>query len=80
VLLSTVQEAIRLQPQNSAHNTNAKADIWRKKIISRSAVMSSLLQQNYHVAQSDFSLLIHGASVTVKISPLLTVQPYPNNC
>jgi two-component system response regulator GlrR len=65
-LLSTVQEAIRLQPQNSAHNTNAKADIWRKKIICRSAVMSSLLQQTYQVAQSDFSLLIHSASGTGK--------------
>jgi two-component system response regulator GlrR len=65
-LLSTVQEAIRLQPQNSAHNTDKKADIWRKKIISRSAVMSSLLQQTYQVAQSDFSLLIHSPSGTGK--------------
>jgi two-component system response regulator GlrR len=65
-LLSTVQEAIRLQPQNSANKTNENTDMWREKIISRSAVMSSLLQQTYQVAQSDFSLLIHSPSGTGK--------------
>jgi two-component system response regulator GlrR len=65
-LLSTVQEAIRLQPQNNSKKTNKKSDAWREKIISRSAVMSSLLQQTFQVAQSDFSLLIHSPSGTGK--------------
>jgi two-component system response regulator GlrR len=65
-LLSTVQQAIRLQPQSSQNTCSNKAETWRAKIISRSAVMASLLQQTYQVAQSDFSLLIHSPSGTGK--------------
>jgi two-component system response regulator GlrR len=65
-LLATVQQAIRLQPQNNITTTSQKTDVWRDKIISRSAIMASLLQQTYQVAQSDFSLLIHSPSGTGK--------------
>jgi len=65
-LLATVQQAIRLQPQNNNTTTSKKTDAWREKIISRSAIMASLLQQTYQVAQSDFSLLIHSPSGTGK--------------
>ena len=65
-LLATVQQAIRLQPQNKFTTTSQKTYVWREKIISRSANMASLLQQTYQVAQSDFSLLIHSPSGTGK--------------
>jgi len=63
-LLATVSKAIELQPaisQNTQDNSS-----WRTKIISRSAIMESLLQQTKQVAQSDFSLLIHSESGTGK--------------
>jgi len=63
-LLETVQKAIQLQPsytQNIPKESN-----WRVNIISRSAIMDSLLRQTKQVAQSDFSLLIHSASGTGK--------------
>ena len=63
-LLETVAQAIRLQPSNRT-NSN-KQELWRTKIISRSAVMESLLQQTKQVAKSDFSLLIHSKSGTGK--------------
>ena len=63
-LLDTVQKAIQLQP-SITHNT-PKESIWRANIISRSAIMESLLQQTHQVAQSDFSLLIHSESGTGK--------------
>ena len=63
-LLETVAQAIRLQPSNRT-NSN-KQELWRTKIISRSAVMESLLQQTKQVAKSDFSLLIHSESGTGK--------------
>lgn len=63
-LLDTVQQAIRLQPSNQqglcAENN------WRSQIISRSAVMESLMQQTEQVAKSDFSLLIQSESGTGK--------------
>lgn len=62
-LLDTVQQAMRLQP-SSGHNKTPES--WRKKIISRSTVMESLLQQTKQVAQSDFSILIHSQSGTGK--------------
>ncbi|MGB2740528.1 MAG: sigma 54-interacting transcriptional regulator [Cognaticolwellia sp.] len=63
-LLDIVQQAIRLQPAEVNHN---QADsLWRDKIISRSNVMESLLQQSKQVAKSDFSLLIHSQSGTGK--------------
>ncbi len=63
-LLEIVQQAIRLQPAELNHN---QADNqWRDKIISRSTVMESLLQQSKQVAKSDFSLLIHSQSGTGK--------------
>jgi len=65
-LLNTVEQAIRLQPQTNASNENHDDDFWREKIISRSAVMSTLLQQAKQVAQSDFSLLIQSESGTGK--------------
>lgn len=63
-LLDTVGQAIRLQPSNSSNKE--QEDRWREKIISRSAVMESLLQQTKQVAMSDFSLLIHSESGTGK--------------
>ena len=63
-LLETVAQAIRLQPSNT--HTNDQEDLWREKIISRSAIMESLLQQTKQVAMSDFSLLIHSQSGTGK--------------
>jgi two-component system response regulator GlrR len=63
-LLETVQKAIELQPVITQNNP--KASSWRAEIISRSAIMESLLQQTNQVAQSDFSLLIHSASGTGK--------------
>ncbi|MBA6223397.1 sigma 54-interacting transcriptional regulator [Colwellia sp. MB02u-18] len=63
-LLEIVQQAIRLQPAELNHN---QADNqWRDKIISRSTIMESLLQQSKQVARSDFSLLIQSQSGTGK--------------
>ena len=65
-LLETVQQAIRLQPQSNNDSTELQQNHWRAEIISRSAIMESLLQQTKQVAQSDFSLLIHSQSGTGK--------------
>ena len=65
-LLNTVEQAIRLQPQNEMGYQQADDTKWREKIISRSAVMSTLLQQAKQVAKSDFSLLIQSESGTGK--------------
>ena len=65
-LLDTVEQAIRLQPQNEIGQQQADETLWREKIISRSAVMSTLLQQAKQVAKSDFSLLIQSESGTGK--------------
>jgi len=63
-LLEIVQQAIRLQPAELNHS---QADNqWRDKIISRSTIMESLLQQSKQVAKSDFSLLIQSQSGTGK--------------
>jgi two-component system response regulator GlrR len=63
-LLEIVQQAIRLQPAELNHS---QADSqWRDKIISRSTIMESLLQQSKQVARSDFSLLIQSQSGTGK--------------
>jgi two-component system response regulator GlrR len=63
-LLEIVQQAIRLQPAELNHS---QADNqWRDKIISRSTIMESLLQQSKQVARSDFSLLIQSQSGTGK--------------
>ena len=42
-LLETVEKAIQLQPLSTKNES--KQDLWRTKIISRSAIMESLLQQ-----------------------------------
>ncbi|OUR63239.1 two-component system response regulator GlrR [Colwellia sp. 39_35_sub15_T18] len=63
-LLETVEQAIRLQPSNQS--SNDQQALWRTKIISRSTIMESLLQQTKQVAQSDFSLLIYSESGTGK--------------
>ena len=63
-LLDTVQQAIRLQPNRSQGNKTEEQ--WRSHIISRSTVMTSLLQQAKQVAMSDFSVLIHSQSGTGK--------------
>jgi len=63
-LLETVQKAIELQPLIS--QSSSEESSWRANIISRSAIMESLLQQTNQVAQSDFSLLIHSQSGTGK--------------
>ncbi|NQY89134.1 MAG: sigma 54-interacting transcriptional regulator [Colwellia sp.] len=63
-LLDTVKKAIQLQP--SITQNISKESSWRANIISRSAIMESLLQQTNKVAQSDFSLLIYSQSGTGK--------------
>jgi two-component system response regulator GlrR len=63
-LLDTVQQAILLQP--SPNENNVEKEHWRANIVSRSNVMTSLLQQAKQVANSDFSLLIHSQSGTGK--------------
>ncbi|OUR80923.1 two-component system response regulator GlrR [Colwellia psychrerythraea] len=63
-LLDTVEQAIRLQPSNS--EKTSETEQWRNNIISRSTVMTSLLQQAKQVATSDFSVLIHSQSGTGK--------------
>jgi len=64
-LLDTVEQAIRLQPHSTSNNQECQQQ-WRENIISRSAVMSALLQQAKQVANSDFSLLIQSESGTGK--------------
>ncbi len=63
-LLDTVEQAIRLQPSQS--EKTGETELWRNNIISRSTVMTSLLQQAKQVANSDFSILIHSQSGTGK--------------
>ncbi|WP_440875193.1 sigma 54-interacting transcriptional regulator [Thalassotalea sp. PLHSN55] len=63
-LLATVEKAMQLQP--ATRKLNSKENAWRASIISRSAIMESLLQQTKQVAKSDFSLLIHSQSGTGK--------------
>ncbi len=63
-LLDTVEQAIRLQP--SSGEKTCETENWRSNIISRSTVMTSLLQQAKQVASSDFSVLIHSQSGTGK--------------
>jgi len=63
-LLETVKKAIKLQPLHADSMPTSAS--WRAKIISRSAIMESLLQQTKQVAQSDFSLLIRSDSGTGK--------------
>ncbi len=65
-LLETVKQAIRLQPLSNQNHNDKAQHLWRDKIISRSAVMETLLQQTFQVAKSDFSLLIHSQSGTGK--------------
>lgn len=65
-LLDTVEQAIRLQPQTTLDNNRENKERWRENIISRSAIMSALLQQAKQVANSDFSLLIQSESGTGK--------------
>jgi two-component system response regulator GlrR len=63
-LLDTVSQAMRLQPIDIENPE--QDDLWRKNIISRSTVMSILLDQTKQVAKSDFSILIHSQSGTGK--------------
>ncbi len=63
-LLDTVEQAIHLQPSSSEKPCETEA--WRSNIVSRSTVMTSLLQQAKQVASSDFSVLIHSQSGTGK--------------
>lgn len=65
-LLETVKQAINLQPQPNEKSANNSQEQWRENIISRSAIMTALLQQAYQVAQSDFSVLINSESGTGK--------------
>ncbi len=62
-LLDTVEQAIHLQPCSEQPN---ETEAWRDNIVSRSTVMTSLLQQAKQVASSDFSILIHSQSGTGK--------------
>jgi len=63
-LLDTVSHAIRLQPIDIENPE--QDELWRKNIISRSAIMTALLDQTRQVAKSDFSILIHSQSGTGK--------------
>ncbi|TYK67371.1 sigma 54-interacting transcriptional regulator [Colwellia echini] len=63
-LLDTVEQAIRLQPTSG--EKVSETELWRNNIISRSTIMTSLLQQAKQVANSDFSILIHSQSGTGK--------------
>jgi len=63
-LLDTVSQAIRLQPIDIENPE--QDELWRKNIISRSTIMSILLDQTRQVAKSDFSILIHSQSGTGK--------------
>jgi two-component system response regulator GlrR len=65
-LLDVVKQAIRLQPSSNQSAADLENNVWRDKIISRSAVMETLLQQTLQVANSDFSLLINSQSGTGK--------------
>lgn len=65
-LLETAKQAIHLHPHTDPLTQDDKTQEWRQSIISRSAVMASLLQQAKQVAQSDFSVLIHSESGTGK--------------
>ena len=65
-LLDTVKQAMRLQPQSVNGEIDKSSHDWRSQIISKSAIMESLLQQTQQVAKSDFSLLIHSESGTGK--------------
>jgi len=62
VLLDQVAQAIRL----SATTPNAEGEAWRAGIVTTNPVMEDLLRQAKLVAQSDASVLIHGASGTGK--------------
>lgn len=62
-LLDTVEQAIHLQPSSEQPS---ETEAWRNNIVSRSTVMTSLLQQAKQVASSDFSVLIHSQSGTGK--------------
>jgi two-component system response regulator GlrR len=63
-LLETVSQAIRLQPIDI--DNPDQDELWRKNIISRSTIMTSLLNQTRQVAKSDFSILIYSQSGTGK--------------
>lgn len=64
-LLDTVAQAIRLQPVDKLDKATDN-NHWRKHIISRSSVMTALLNQAKQIANSDFSVLIHSDSGTGK--------------
>jgi len=62
VLLDQVAQAIRLSVTTPA----AEGEAWRAGIVTANPVMEDLLRQAKLVAQSDASVLIHGASGTGK--------------
>jgi two-component system, NtrC family, response regulator GlrR len=62
LLLDQVAQAVRL----SVATPSAEGETWRAGIVTASPVMEDLLRQARLVAQSDASVLIHGASGTGK--------------
>ena len=62
-LLAQVEQAIRL---SAASVTHGATQSWREELVTASQQMESLLAQAKLVAQSDASVLIHGASGTGK--------------
>tara|TARA_B100001059_G_scaffold43554_1_gene35642 strand:+ start:116980 stop:118329 length:1350 start_codon:yes stop_codon:yes gene_type:complete len=52
--------------QQAVHQSVPEQADWREEIVSRSPLMSALLEQAYRVAQRDVSILITGASGTGK--------------
>jgi len=62
LLLDQVAQAVRL----SAATLSAEGEAWRAEIVTASPAMEDLLRQAKLVAQSDASVLIHGASGTGK--------------
>lgn len=65
-LLDTVEQALALNVHVSDSSQADMPQQWREKIISRSGVMNTLLQQAFQVAKSDFSILIQSQSGTGK--------------
>lgn len=66
VLLTNVEDAIRLGGKSARAAPPQVGDVWRQEIISRSELMDELLRQAKLVAESDVSVLIQSQSGTGK--------------
>lgn len=66
ILLEHVARALKISGDTPAVQTEAETSDWRKEIVTRSALMESLLTQARLVADSEASVLIQGESGTGK--------------